>query len=71
MLNSPKDLALIRAMRDICQDLDFTLVVEGIENQQQLQKLIDLGCTMGQGRYISPPLPGADITPLLSQAGAG
>ncbi|MBV7416784.1 bifunctional diguanylate cyclase/phosphodiesterase [Aeromonas sp. sif2433] len=71
MLNSPKDLALIRAMRDICQDLDFTLVVEGIENQQQLQKLIDLGCTMGQGRYISPPLPGADITPLLSQASAG
>jgi EAL domain-containing protein (putative c-di-GMP-specific phosphodiesterase class I) len=46
-------------------------VVEGIENQQQLQKLIDLGCTMGQGRYISPPLPGADITPLLSQASAG
>lgn len=68
MLNSPKDLALIRAMRDICQDLDFTLVVEGIENQQQLQKLIDLGCTMGQGRHISPPLPGVDITPLLSQA---
>ncbi|MGY3945568.1 putative bifunctional diguanylate cyclase/phosphodiesterase [Aeromonas tecta] len=71
MLNSPKDLALIRAMRDICLDLDFTLVVEGIENQQQLQKLIDLGCAMGQGRYISPPLPGADITPLLIQTGAG
>lgn len=69
MLNSPKDLALIRAMRDICQDLDFTLVVEGIENQQQLQKLIDLGCTLGQGRHISPPLPGADIPPLLGQAG--
>ncbi|MGY6040684.1 putative bifunctional diguanylate cyclase/phosphodiesterase [Aeromonas sp. AE23HZ002T15] len=69
MLNSPKDLALIRAMRDICQDLDFTLVVEGIETPQQLQKLIDLGCTMGQGRHISPPLPGADITPLLGQAG--
>ncbi|MEG0010240.1 MAG: bifunctional diguanylate cyclase/phosphodiesterase [Aeromonas sp.] len=69
MLNSPKDLALIRAMRDICHDLDFTLVVEGIENQQQLQKLIELGCAMGQGRHISPPLPGADITPLLGQAG--
>ncbi|WP_258224973.1 putative bifunctional diguanylate cyclase/phosphodiesterase, partial [Aeromonas sp. HMWF036] len=39
MLQSPKDLALIRAMRDICQDLDYTLIVEGIENQQQLQKL--------------------------------
>ncbi|WP_323880647.1 putative bifunctional diguanylate cyclase/phosphodiesterase [Aeromonas caviae] len=68
MLNSPKDLALIRAMRDICQDLDFTLVVEGIENQQQLQKLIELGCALGQGRHISPPLPGADIPPLLGQA---
>ncbi|KOG93687.1 diguanylate phosphodiesterase [Aeromonas caviae] len=68
MLNSPKDLALIRAMRDICQDLDFILVVEGIENQQQLQKLIELGCALGQGRHISPPLPGADIPPLLGQA---
>jgi len=66
MLQSPKDLALIRAMRDICQDLDYTLVVEGIENQQQLQKLIDIGCRMGQGRYISPPMPGADILPLLT-----
>ncbi|MBW3778887.1 EAL domain-containing protein [Aeromonas veronii] len=70
MLQSPKDLALIRAMRDICQDLDYTLVVEGIENQQQLQKLIDIGCRMGQGRYISPPMPGADIIPLLSPGNA-
>ncbi|WP_421330988.1 putative bifunctional diguanylate cyclase/phosphodiesterase [Aeromonas veronii] len=68
MLQSPKDLALIRAMRDICQDLDYTLVVEGIENQQQLQKLVDIGCRMGQGRYISPPMPGADIVPLLTPA---
>lgn len=68
MLQSPKDLALIRAMRDICQDLDYTLVVEGIENQQQLQKLIDIGCRMGQGRYISQPMPGADIVPLLTPA---
>ncbi|HHQ4711207.1 TPA: putative bifunctional diguanylate cyclase/phosphodiesterase [Aeromonas veronii] len=68
ILQSPKDLALIRAMRDICQDLDYTLVVEGIENQQQLQKLIDIGCRMGQGRYISPPMPGADIVPLLTPA---
>ncbi|MEZ6967674.1 putative bifunctional diguanylate cyclase/phosphodiesterase [Aeromonas sp. S9(2024)] len=66
MLQSPKDLALIRAMRDICQDLDYTMVVEGIENQQQLQKLIDIGCQMGQGRYISPPMPGTDIIPLLT-----
>ena len=57
MLQSPKDLALIRAMRDICQDLDFTLVVEGIENQQQLQKLIDLGCLMGQGAISRRPCP--------------
>ncbi|MGU5769617.1 putative bifunctional diguanylate cyclase/phosphodiesterase [Aeromonas allosaccharophila] len=68
MLQSPKDLALIRTMRDICQDLDYTLIVEGIENQLQLQKLIDIGCQMGQGRYISPPMPGADIVPLLTPA---
>ncbi|MFM4965924.1 putative bifunctional diguanylate cyclase/phosphodiesterase [Aeromonas bivalvium] len=65
MLHSPKDLALIRAMRDICRDLDLALVVEGIESQAQLHQLIELGCPFGQGRYISPPLPGSDITPLL------
>ncbi|PJG60291.1 putative bifunctional diguanylate cyclase/phosphodiesterase [Aeromonas cavernicola] len=66
MLQSPKDLALIRAMGDICRDLGYTLVVEGIENQQQLQKLIDIGCQLGQGRYISPPMQGTDIVPLLA-----
>ncbi|MCS3457526.1 diguanylate cyclase (GGDEF)-like protein [Aeromonas sp. BIGb0405] len=68
MLHSPKDLALIRAMRDICRDLDLSLVVEGIESQAQLRQLIELACPFGQGRYISPPLPGNDITPLLGVA---
>ncbi|MHA6999513.1 putative bifunctional diguanylate cyclase/phosphodiesterase [Aeromonas schubertii] len=67
MLQSPKDLAMIRAMRDISQDLGFHLVVEGIENQAEYQKLIELGCELGQGRFIAPPMQGIDIPPLLGR----
>lgn len=67
MLQSPKDLALIRAMRDISQDLGFRLIVEGIETQFEYQKLLELGCELGQGRFIAPPMPGIDIPPLLGR----
>ena len=66
MLNSPKDLALIRAMRDICQDLDFTLVVEGIENQQQLQSSSSLAAPSGRAPHL--PRCREPIFPLLGQA---
>ena len=66
MLNSPKDLALIRAMRDICQDLDFTLVVEGIENQQLLQSSSSLAAPSGRAPYL--PRCREPIFPLLGQA---
>ena len=49
-------------MRDICQDLDFTLVVEGIENQQQLQGSSSLAAPSDRAPHL-PPLPGVDIPP--------
>jgi len=66
MLSSNRNLALIRAIRDISHDLGFEVVVEGIETATQYQKLEALGCEYGQGFFIAPPLSPTDAGKLLA-----
>jgi len=49
--------AIIRLARDIGLDV----IAEGIETQQQLEQLRDLGCAIGQGYYFSPALSRDDL----------
>ena len=65
MLRSKKDLALIRVIRDISHDMGFKVIVEGINSQQQHNKLIELGCEYGQGEYIARPLSPSQAAGLL------
>ncbi len=41
----------------LAERFQLECVAEGIETQQQLQRLIDLGCKAGQGYLFSRPLP--------------
>lgn len=49
-------LALIEAVIGIADTLDLQVVAEGIETRKQLEMLRDLGCDLGQGYFLSPPL---------------
>jgi EAL domain-containing protein (putative c-di-GMP-specific phosphodiesterase class I) len=55
--------ALIVAMT---LNLGAFVVAEGIETEQQLAALLDMGCVLGQGYLLSRPMPAADITALLT-----
>ncbi|MTW22157.1 EAL domain-containing protein [Allochromatium palmeri] len=57
MVEQERDLALIRAILALCQELDLQVVAEGIETEVQRQRLSNLGCTYGQGYLFSRPLP--------------
>ncbi|WP_420593760.1 putative bifunctional diguanylate cyclase/phosphodiesterase [Deinococcus sp.] len=63
-------LAIVEAVIGIADTLDLQVVAEGIETRKQMEMLRDLGCTLGQGYFLSPPL-GADaaldtfITPVV------
>jgi diguanylate cyclase (GGDEF)-like protein/PAS domain S-box-containing protein len=48
-------LAIVRAVVGMCQDLGLTSVAEGIETEEQLAVLTDLGCTHGQGFLFGRP----------------
>ena len=52
-----KDLKLVELIVDISGYLKVPVVAEGVENENQLRLLKDVGCDIVQGYYFSRPLP--------------
>ncbi|GEM_PF-974990 len=50
------DVSIVKAITSLAQSLDLTLVAEGVENQQQLDFLNQLGCRYIQGYFYARPL---------------
>lgn len=59
--------ALVKTIIAMGKTLDFDLVAEGIEHEQQAEFLIQNGCKYGQGYYYSPPLPAYELGELLKK----
>ncbi|MBV8161758.1 MAG: GGDEF domain-containing protein, partial [Acidimicrobiia bacterium] len=62
-LSTPDGPALVAAVVTLAKALGLQVIAEGIETEEQRQKLIELGCTEGQGFLISPPGPPEVIWP--------
>jgi EAL domain-containing protein (putative c-di-GMP-specific phosphodiesterase class I) len=58
--------ALTATIIKLAADLDLRPVAEGIERADQLEKLLDLHCDLGQGFYFARPLPMDGIDDLLA-----
>jgi EAL domain-containing protein (putative c-di-GMP-specific phosphodiesterase class I) len=65
-----QDADFARAIIGIGTALRLELVAEGIESEVQLARLVELGCTRGQGYHLSEPLDAEHIDELLEHAGA-
>ena len=52
-----EDKILVRTIIAMAHGLEFDAVAEGIETKQQLDYLKSEGCEVGQGYYISKPIP--------------
>jgi len=62
---NPEDAAIVRAVLSMAETLDLTVVAEGVERADQVAELLALGCRIGQGNYLSPPLPTEEFSELL------
>jgi EAL domain-containing protein (putative c-di-GMP-specific phosphodiesterase class I) len=58
--------AVARAVQQLAGALGLDTVAEGIENQEQADRLMLLGYTLGQGYHLARPMPAADMTRLLA-----
>jgi diguanylate cyclase (GGDEF)-like protein/PAS domain S-box-containing protein len=60
------DSALVAAILAMAEALDLEVTAEGVENQDQLANLRNLGCQRAQGFYLGRPLPAADLDRLIA-----
>jgi EAL domain-containing protein (putative c-di-GMP-specific phosphodiesterase class I) len=59
---------LLEAIVSLGQKLDMIVLAEGIETQVQLDRLLDLGCDLGQGYLFSPAVPAREVAALLDRS---
>jgi diguanylate cyclase (GGDEF)-like protein len=59
-------LAVAAAVSQLAEHLQLKAVAEGIENQEQLNRLRDMGYRYGQGFFMAKPLPPADCGALMA-----
>ncbi len=57
MLGDRQDLAIVEGVIGLSQTFGCTVVAEGVETAAQAQRLIEIGCDVGQGNGIAPAMP--------------
>ena len=63
------DPPILRAILELSQVFDLKAVAEGIEEQGQANRLVELGCSFGQGHLLARPLPAPEADDLILHAG--
>jgi diguanylate cyclase (GGDEF)-like protein len=67
MLADEDDAAIVRSTIELAHNLGLKVVAEGIESAAMWYRLRQLGCDIGQGYYLSGPLPADRLTTLLTR----
>jgi diguanylate cyclase (GGDEF)-like protein len=64
-IDEASSTAIIRAIAALSQSLGMTTTAEGVETEEQLNRVTAAGCTDIQGYLISKPLPLESVRPFL------
>ena len=59
--------AIVKAILDLAEALDMQVIAEGIENEQQRDLLLSMGCQYGQGYWFGKPMTADKATKMLTQ----
>ena len=65
IVDDPGSRAIVRSIISLCDALSLAAVAEGVETEQQLAALGDIGCTRAQGFLVAPALPVAQFEDLV------
>jgi diguanylate cyclase (GGDEF)-like protein/PAS domain S-box-containing protein len=65
---SAADETIVRAIIDLGHNLGLTVVAEGVEDDDTLQRLRGLGCDRAQGYHLSPPITCHEVPSVIALA---
>jgi EAL domain-containing protein (putative c-di-GMP-specific phosphodiesterase class I) len=63
-----QDAAVARAIVDLGETFNLRVVAEGVETIEQHERLLELGCELGQGYLFARPAPASEIETQLTGA---
>ena len=61
-----KSWVVVRQLIQLAHDLGMSVVAEGIEEQEQVEKLREYGCDLIQGYVYAKPMPVSDFERYLT-----
>ena len=61
MLGDRQDLAIVEGVIGLSQTFGCAVVAEGVETPAQAQRLIEIGCHVGQGNGIAAAMPADEV----------
>jgi diguanylate cyclase (GGDEF)-like protein len=56
MTEDPRNAMIVRSVVELGHNLGLTIVAEGVETEQALATLAEIGCDVAQGYYLSRPI---------------
>jgi EAL domain-containing protein (putative c-di-GMP-specific phosphodiesterase class I) len=68
LMVSADDQIIVSSTLQLAHNLGLSVVAEGIEDEGALNWLIERGCEMGQGYYLSRPLDAEKIADWLANS---
>lgn len=70
MIVDERDEAVVKTVITLAKSLKKIVVAEGVEKDEQLDRLIELGCDEAQGYLLGRPMPIGDLKSQLSRSRA-
>ena len=67
--SSTRQKSLVKAVHVMCEELDIKCVAEGVETQEQVAIMAQMGCKEFQGFYFAKPMPAENFAEHVSRHG--
>jgi predicted signal transduction protein with EAL and GGDEF domain len=67
LLKNNNDAMIVKSMIALCHNMNLNVIADGVETEEQYQFLLNNGCSMGQGSYLSQALTLDAMTTTLHQ----